>query len=300
MLKYIIIGAVSLLLVFSQLALLRYLDYSSAYVEWIDVSPGEELGRPSPNFSIATIDWHVDKYAKSPKLKPLREFFRENCGDKRGIEAASCISLELIEIIPKGTPKREIFDVDYSPAKAFEKHLGGEQGFCTNYAGMTTAMLLSVGVPARFVQIRTEDGYGGHNITEVWDENEGWVLFDPFNNGLIEKNGGRLSATEAHFEESVTRVDASEPGMRRGHLPDYFEKENRLRTTLVYPEPWLYTRVGSKEAPFFRGAFVGFGQGFFRFSLAQNLLRVGILLFAGVFVASALAIGYRTFSPSKR
>lgn len=292
--KYLIIAGVSLALLLGQLALLRYLDYSTAYVSWISVAQGEEFGRPTPGFSIGGFRWHVSDYERSPKLEPLRSFFRENCGEKKGIEAASCISLQLIGIIPKGSPKREIFDVDYSPAKAFQKHLEGEQGYCTNYAGMTSAMLLSVGIPARFLQIRAKDGIGGHNIIEVWDENEGWVLFDPFNNGVIEKDGKKLSATEAHFEESVTRVDAADRGAKRGHLPDYFANENRLQSSLVYPEPWLYTRVGEKEMPWFRGAYVGFGDGYFRFSLAQNLLRVGILVCAAVLIAVGFGILRRT------
>lgn len=294
--KYLIIAFVSLALLLGQLALLRYLDYSTAYVSWIDVTKGEDLGRPTPDFSIGDIRWHVLEYERSRKLEPLRSFFRENCGEKKGIEAASCVSLQLIGIIPKGTPKREIFDTDYSPTKAFQKHLEGEQGFCTNYAGMASAMLLSAGIPARFLQIRAQDGIGGHNIIEVWEEKKGWVLFDPFNNGVIEKDGKRLSATEAHFEESVTRVDAAEPGAKRGHLPDYFAKENRLRSALVYPEPWLYTRVGEKEVPWFRGAYVGFGDGYLRFSLAQNLLRVGILICAAVLIAAGFAFVRRSIS----
>ncbi|QQS39769.1 MAG: transglutaminase domain-containing protein [Acidobacteriota bacterium] len=288
--KHLIIAFVSLTFLLAQLALLRYLDYSTAYVSWIEIKKGEELGKPTPDFSVGAIRWHVLDYQRSPKLEPLRSFFRERCGEKRGIEAASCVSLQLIGIIPKGSPKREIFDTDYSPTEAFQKHLEGEQGFCTNYAGMTSAMLLSVGIPTRFMQIRAQDGIGGHNVVEVWDESHGWVLFDPFNNGVIEKNGKKLSATEAHFEESVERVDASEPGKKRGHLPEYFDNDNRLRSSLVYPEPWLYTRVGQKEMPWFRGTFVGFGDGYFQFSLAQNLLRVGILICAAVLLASGFIL----------
>ncbi len=282
----IIIAAAAVLLIVAQLAVLRYLDYSTAYVSWIEFSPGDRTEDPGPGFSVGDLRWDMDKYREAPQLEKLREFFREKCGTKKGVAAASCVSVELIRMIPKGTPKREIFDSDYSPGKAFQKHLEGEQGFCTNYAGISSAMLLSVGVPARFIQIRAKDGYGGHNIIEIWDEKYGWVLFDPFNNGLIEENGEPLSAIRAHFAERVQRVDASERGEKRGHLTDYYDKVNRLRTTLVYPEPWLYTRTGNKQLPVVRGSYVGFGDGYFRYSLAQNLLRVGIMACAAVLIAA--------------
>ena len=291
--KPLFIAFAALVLVFVQLVVLRYLDYSTSYVSWLNVKPGDKMGKPTPDFSLGGFKWEVKKYETAKSLATLRNYFREKCGQKKGIEAASCVSLDLIEIIPKGTPKREIFNSNYSPERAFEKHLEGEQGYCTNYAGISAAMLLSAGVPARFLQIRANDGIGGHNIIEIWDRKYGWVLFDPFNNGLIEKDGKPLSAVEAHFAEKVDRVDAEEPGVRRGHLPDYYDKENRLRSALVYPEPWLYTRVGSKYMPLVRGSFVGFGEGYFKYSLAQNLLRIGIVLCGAMLLIAIFVAGLR-------
>jgi hypothetical protein len=275
--KLFILGIIFAALCAGQILLLKSLAYSTSTVSWTDVGNPELKAPPMPNFQIGNLEWDVVRYSEAPELTFFREYFRSHCGDLKGIKAGSCISQNLIKKIPKGTPKDEIFFSNFDPEAVFKKHLAGAPGYCVSYAGITATALLSVGIPARFVQLRPADR-GGHNIVELWDEEKGWVLFDPFNDGLIEKDGRFLSAVEAFKADRVKRVDAENPGQKKGYLTDYFDERNPVSTTVVYPEPWLYTRVGEKESSVFRGAFVGFGQGFFKFSVLQTILRIGIIL----------------------
>jgi hypothetical protein len=260
-----------------QLWTLRSLDYSTSWVTWLSTQDLTDEP-PSPNFSVEGLQWDVERYKQAPELQFFRGYFEEHCQGLKGVHAASCLSENLIKRIPKGTPKYQIFDADFSPEQTFKSHLDGAKGYCVSYAGITAASLLSVGIPSRFLQLRPYDREGGHNIIEVWDEEKGWVLFDPFNDGLIESEGKYLSAKEAINATTVSRVKAGADEGAQGYLLDYYEGANPFSSTLVYPEPWLYTRVGEKKSPIFRGTFVGFGQGYFRYSVLQNILRIGLVL----------------------
>ena len=272
----------------AQLLLLKSLDYSTSWVTWLST---EELttSPPTPNFRVGGLEWDVELYTQASELQFFRQYFEEHCQGLKGIPAASCLSENLIRRIPKGSPKHEIFDAEFSPEGTFRSHLNGAKGYCVSYAGITATSLLSVGIPARFLQLRPDDREGGHNIIEVWDDEQGWVLFDPFNDGLIESGGKYLSAPEALVAPTVNRVKAGKDESAQGYLLDYFKGTNPFNTTLVYPEPWLYTRVGKKENPVFRGTFVGFGDGYFRYSVIQNILRVGLFL-AGLALLGAVLL----------
>ena len=275
--KQLAICLVLFLAVTAQLWLLKSLAYSTSWVTWLSA---EDMTTPppAPNFRVGGLEWDVDYYKRAPELQFFREYFEQHCHELKGIRAASCLSENLIKRIPKGTPKHEIFDAEFSPEGTFKSHLDGEKGYCVSYAGIAATSLLAVGIPARFLQVRPDDREGGHNIIEVWDDEKGWVLFDPFNDGLIENEGKYLSAIGAIGAAQVNHVKAGQDESVKGYLVDFYKGANPFGTTLVYPEPWLYTRVGAKENAFFRGTFVGFGNGYFKYSVVQNILRIGLVL----------------------
>ena len=295
--KQLAICLVLILAVVAQLLLLKSLAYSTSWVTWLSA---EDITSPppTPNFRIGGLEWDVEAYERAPELQFFREYFEEHCHGLRGIRAASCLSEELIRRIPKGTPKHEIFDAEFSPEDTFKSHLNGAKGYCVSYAGIAATSLLSVGIPARFLQVRPDDREGGHNIIEVWDDEKGWVLFDPFNDGLIENEGKYLSAIEAMGAAQVNHVKAGNDENVKGYLVDFYKGSNPFNTTLVYPEPWLSTRVGEKENGFFRGTFVGFGDGYIRYSLIQNILRVGLMV-TGLALAGAILILMRSIFRKK-
>ena len=56
-----------------------------------------------------------------------------------------------------------------------------------------------------------------------------------------------------------------------------------FRGHLMYPEPWLYLRIGHRAAPWpFRGEFAHIGPSQWQFGPAQGLLRYGIVLCAAL------------------
>lgn len=275
-----------------QLYTLEMLDYSTSYINWFLIN--EEINVPPPNdkFHIGNLEWNIKMYSESPDFEPFRQYFHIHCAGLKGVSAASCLSKNFIKTIPFGAPSEEIFEREYSPAMSFEKGLKGSPGHCVTYSTYTVNTLLSVGIPARFVQVFFEDK-AGHNVVEVWDEEKGWVFFDPLNNGVLSKNGREISALEAvSSEEKLELLDADTKTAARGYLTGSYNyaQERLFKNYVIYPEPWLYTRMGEKKSYFFRGSFAAFGDKSYLLGPLQNLLRFGIIFssFIGVIIFVSL------------
>lgn len=139
-----------------------------------------------------------------------------------------------------------------------------------------TGELLSVGVPARIVQLVPLDGSGGHNLVEVWDEPRGWVMVDPTYGGIVGTKSGPTSALA--LSESPDNVRWFAVGVPPDPFKDFgpVQMEALYRglfsSSVIYPEPWLYLRVGDKEAPWpFRGVYLQTGPGTFALGSAHRL-----------------------------
>jgi hypothetical protein len=123
----------------------------------------------------------------------------------------------------------------------------------------------------------------------VWDDHVFFFFFDPTFGGTAKTPAGEQSAAALLASHSAIRwtqlgaVPAStgeplDPQSAYDGVPT-----PRFNGHLVYPEPWLYTRVGRKLAPGpFNGLFVVVGPPSLR-------LAVGHWLLLGAIVATSLA-----------
>lgn len=281
-----------------QLYVLRELDYSTSSIRWLDNGAVTE-SKPGPNFKIGNISWNVQKYRDSPKLAAFREYFNQHCKGLLGIEAASCLSESFLKRVPFGEPSNEIFMRTFDPAASFNDHLSGRPGHCVTYSFMTVDSLLSVGIPARFIQT-LPDRKSGHNIISVWDETYGWVAFDPLSDTLLSDGKNYLSAFKAHkLPGSVKRVEANPDNPTSGYLTDYYVGENPFDGAITFPEPWLYTRIGERQEMFPVFDFVAFGDWRFDLGMFQTILRYGIVIcIAGAFLLALNLV--RLFAVSAR
>jgi len=234
----------------------------------------------------------------------MRVIARAHCPGLSSFETATCLANFFAGRFPHGNPKREFFDSNYDPAKVLSNHLAGEPGHCVTRTGLLAATLLAMGIPARVVQIQPLDGSSGHNVLEIWDSKMGgWVLMDPTYSGSLDM-ANRHAAPISLPMESITPRWQQEPALHKVlnvTLTDAqkFYTEQRLRTSnIVYPEPWLYTRVGKSIAPRpFQGQFVMVGSTSLRLGLGQRLLQSGILL---TLVGLALTAGMLAFRMVRR
>jgi hypothetical protein len=281
-----------------QLIILQRLDYSTSQINWIDPDSLNATA-PTPNFQIGEMYWDVDYYSKTPELDASRNFFNSTCAGLKGIPAASCLSEELVRRVPFGEPTREIFAPKFYPARSLASALAGRPGHCVTFSTLSVNSLLSVGIPARYVQLIPVEK-SGHNIIEVWDNSEGWVAFDPLSDSIFSDGDKILSATEAHTTKSLQRQEADPNTPTAGHLTEYYVGENPFSGTVMYVEPWLHTRIGEKINLLARGTFVGFGQAHPTLWALQPSLRYGIIgtsllfcLFAILLVGNALRILFR-------
>lgn len=270
-----------------QLYALKELDYSTSTISWAAVD--EAMVPPDSNaeFQIRDFSWDVREARTSQELRVFREFYSRNCTGTKGLTAASCLSKELIEKIPFGVPSSEIFDEKYDAAGKFKDHLEGEPGHCVTFSTATANALVSAGIPARFIQIYFADG-SGHNVVEVWDDQLGWVYFDPLNNGILVSDGKPLSAIKV-IESSkrgipLNLVGALGTTVDENRVENYKNRPMRFKPFVLYPEPWLYLRTGDKESSIFRGSFIAVGDKDFRIGTVQKLLGVSILITAGIWL----------------
>lgn len=264
-----------------QLIGLKNLEYTTSQLETV---PPEAAEQPPTfgNFQMGSIEWDVDLYARSPKLKVFREYFRAYCERKLGLSAALCVSNKLAEQIPFGNPTNEFLASNFNPSASFKKHLNGMPGHCVTLSGFLAATLLSVGIPARVVQL-VPQYKPGHNVVEVWDRDRGWLLIDTTYGGLIGNPHGLISAVEAwRSPNSVRWIGKGKASAPRKYNPVVLYEDEEaplLRGHLIYPEPWLYLRIGHRVSSWpWRGQFVHIGPWQWEFGLAQILLRWGIAI----------------------
>lgn len=263
-------GLIACGLLLGSVATLRSLDYSTSLLS----SGTFEEARlaPQERMQIGELRWDLATYRTAPSLDVFRESFSGRCGAQRGVSAARCVTSILLESSPHGAAQREFVDADFDPASAIRAHLGGAPGNCTTRSAMAATALLALGVPARVVQMLPTNTKG-HNVLEVWDEASGWVLFDPlFDSSFLV--AGTLSSA-ATLSESTGGVS-----WRRPHAgaPD---PNTFAGSTIQYPEPWLYTRVGDRCATWpFRACFAQVGPDQFRYGTAQRLARFAVILTA--------------------
>ena len=260
-----------------QLYILKVMHFTTSSISWHSVEEGKTEKKPSPNFKIGNLTFDVEAYSEAKELEPFRQYFEKTCKGLKGIKAASCLSESFVEKVPFGSPSDELFFSSYSPVISFKEHLDGKPGHCVSYSGMEATTLLSVGIPARMVQVLSE-AKTGHNIIEVFDEKEGWVIFDPLSDLLLSKDGKPLSALEMiESGASFTKVEAGQDNVTKGYLTEYYDGPTPFDKAITYPEPWLYTRVGAKQSMIFRGSFVAFGRGYWEYGGIQDLTRYGSL-----------------------
>jgi hypothetical protein len=156
-----------------------------------------EATEPSPDvegrFQVGDMTWDTALFAHEPKLEPLRVYFRAHCDGRAGGAAATCLSDQFVREFPQGDPVHELFDTAYDPAADLAAHASGEPGHCVTRSGLITSILLSVGIPARVVQMVTPK-WEGHTVMSVWDAAHGWMAFDPSWGAFLSLDGKPASA----------------------------------------------------------------------------------------------------------
>jgi hypothetical protein len=261
-----------------QLFVLRRFDYSKA---WLVHASMQEARAPRDPLALGDLHWDPARYQRSPALAPLRALVADHCAGKSSVATAECVSDLFARHFAHGIPAREFFDAEYSPAADLAEHLGGAPGHCVTRSGLLAAALLSAGFPARVVQLMPRTG-GGPNVAEVWDAARGWVLVDPSFRVTIEGSDGTASAAAAQASPAQVRwrLNTALHEVVGAGSPINFGNLSRLVAGhLVYPDPWLYTRVGHRSAPApFQARFVIVGPPSFRLGIVQPLLHIGITL----------------------
>lgn len=276
---------------------LWWLPYSSSIIE-----SAETVGSGTPPsggfFRLGSITWDLREFEADASLAVYREVFATYSRGTRGLDAVVNISDEFARRFPHGSPKDEFFLADYDPIHTLYAHLGGEGGHCVTRAGLVATTLLASGIPARVLQVLPPD-LSGHNIVEIWDDSEGWVLFDPTTGyafrrrGRDEKSGSYLSGEEAASSPGPVEIVPLGKVPANVGDPRAFISPRFFAGTLVYPEPWLYTRVGERYSHWpFGGRFVKLGAGGWQTGPLQDLLRTGIVV---CLLGSAAALGTKTF-----
>ena len=264
------------------------LPYRSSEIAYYDGDYRGLLLPPTPNFTVGDIYFDVDGYNRAPELEPFRQYFRRNCGDAKGTDAAACMSEMLRANVPFGDPRSEFFQAEYSPLDTFQRHMSGMPGHCVTFSGLEAATLLSVGVPSAIVQVYPANG-PGHNVISVWDDRYGWVLFDPLNGSAVKRRDHYASGVEAvmhpnNLQASIIGDTEDQPR----YLEGFFADRNNFRGSVVFPEPWLYTRVGERQAGWpFRGRFLAFGQTLLKLGPVQHFIRyslVALMALCGLYV----------------
>ena len=282
------------ILILVQLALLIRLPYTTSLFQHLsnDEARVARAEPPQNGFSIGGIHWNIRGYAVDPRLQPFRIYFHDHCAGRTGVAAAFCLSDKFAEQFPFGEPSGDLFAADYDPVAELQDHTEkGLPGNCVTRSGLAAAALLSVGIPARVVQLMPLEG-AGHNIFSVWDESYGWVAIDPTYGHMIGDKDGPLSAFDAYqYPDKVTEYPfGQEPVGARKITGNYNKDPSSLfRGHITYPEPWLYLRTGSRVARWpFRAKFIELGPRHWRMGPAQTALRYGIAICFALLIASLI------------
>ncbi|MFT3714310.1 MAG: transglutaminase-like domain-containing protein [Archangium sp.] len=255
-------------------AVLKGVDYSTSSI--FRVGDAEVQAVPAGVQVVGSLRWDFDVYARSEHLAAFREVFQPRCGSERGVPAARCVTTLLLEASPHGQGRTEFVDANFDPARALREHMAGAPGNCTARSAMAVTALLSMGVPARVVQLLPAER-SGHNALEVYDAEQGWVLFDPlFDSSYLVggKFASALAVSGATGDVTWRRPHEGAPN------PNEF-----AGATVQYPEPWLYTRIGERCASWpYRACFAQAGPAQFRYGPLQRALVMTILA-GGLFAA---------------
>jgi len=268
-----------------QLLSLKSMDYSTSIIE---ACPSDALSIiPTSDFSLGSLKWDLANYTHDPNLEPLRDFFRKHTDGETGISAAIRLSNVFATAFPNGQASKEFLDAQYDPAVALQSHLDGEPGHCVTRSGLIAAILLSVGIPARVVQVIGDEH--GHNLLEVSDDQHGWILLDPLYGTFVGRENELISAEDAiKFPESLHGIPFDGGINLAGSGVDTVYRF-LFKGDLLYPEPWLYMRVGERASYWpFRGKFVHVGSNNWRFGGGQRIFLFGAL--SSVLVAIFFAL----------
>jgi hypothetical protein len=135
----------------------------------------------------------------------------------------------------------------------------------------------------------------GHTLVEVWDDALRWVVVDPSSYGYMVTRGAPAAAVDllANSETvdlrrfSSVAPSASETGATRHYL------KRLLTGSLLYPEPWLYLRLGPRVGPWpTRGQYVRAGAAHLTLGPIQHALVVAIPVL-GLLGAALVLAGWR-------
>ena len=273
-LRFLLLGGIfAILAVISVLGLAK-LPYARCLLFSADAA--EVNAAPSESgFRIGSLKWPVSQYASEPALQPFREEFNRHCAGQQGTRAALCVSRAMAAQFDFGEPKRDFLAPAFDPIPDLAEHLRGEPGHCVTRSSILATQLLSVGIPTRVVQLLPPSG-NGHNIVEVWNGVAGWELVDPTEVAVLGINGHATSAASLVRQQGTLQVVGSSAPAKGSELS--YARYTFPGTDLVFPEPWLYLRIGSKVAPRpFHGRFGHIGAGQWRTGPIQATLRLAIL-----------------------
>lgn len=254
----------------------------------VDLDEPDRPPAADGSFSVGPLRWDVPAYRAAPSLAPFRELFAEHCPGRQGLAAATCMSDVFARAFKHGNPTTEFLHATYDPAAALALHLNGAPGHCVTRSGLLATTLLSVGIPTRQVQVMTGDV--GHNLLTVWDAESGWASFDPSTGTVFEEDAHLLSTHRAVTSDRGTAKQvalASMPGIFFTTISEL--RKAGVKPEVLYPEPWLYTRVGERRAAWpFRGLFVHTGAAHWSHGPAQAALRWAMVLLVGLSLAVRL------------
>jgi hypothetical protein len=289
--------AMALAAIVVQTLLLRSLPRSTSLM--MKVPTSELVVPPSgQGWHLGRIHWNLASYAARSELAPLQAYFREFCQGRSGMAAALCLSDVMAAQFPHGAPRHELVDMRYDPVTDLRDHRAGAPGHCVTRAGLISSILLVSGIPARMLQVIAHAG-NGHNVLEVWDGNLGWIIVDPTFGGFLTDGHKPIGALAAFRSPQKVKFVSSGRIPRNVPLAQSFYVPGRVEPfdgQLVYPEPWLYTRVGSPVAPWpLRGAFVRVGPFQWTAGPLQYALDCGIVIavFVATLCAGVLAVSFR-------
>ena len=265
----------------AQLLVLKALPYSRSKLVVLD---DDEARTATSSLTLDGLTWDAASYRTAPSLDPIRQTVRQHCPDLGGYETATCLTKLFAARFPYGAPRKEFVDRDHDPAAVFQAHMGGASGHCVTRSGMLAVALLSTGHPARVVQILAREVATGHNVVEVWDGTAGWRLVDPLFAGTMDTEDGNTAAVALAVGTGNPRWRPDDslwtvPGVNQAGALEHYS-ESRLRgAMIIYPDPWLYTRVGQPAASWpFSSRFVMVGARSLRVGWSQQALQIGIVI----------------------
>ena len=268
------------------LLLLKELPYSSVILE--SVSAKEAQRPPTSDFSIGPLTFSVAAFEEAKELQPFRDAMRATCGDAKGLAAGACVTRQLQARFPTGEPKTEFVSSHFDPVAHFRQHLAGAPGHCLTRSAILATELLATGTPARVVQMLPDRGKG-HTLVEVWDGALGWTVVDPSSGGFVTGTTRHASAVDLLADPNLVEwrpfagASSAEVDANRRQF------QGLLTGNLVYPEPWLYLRLGKRVAPWpWRGSYARVGPSYLALGPAQRALSLAIPAFA---VAGLVLIG---------